>query len=157
MHPIGSFYTSEDPTNPSTLFGGTWEQIKDRFIYASGSKTAGTVGGEEKHKLLEAEMPAHAHTRGTMEIRGSSRPLIRSGGHPLIIDTTWGALFNEYPDSLGYEVEKPVANTNTKYKGTWLSFQASRNWTGETSYEGGDQAHNNMPPYIVAYIWKRIA
>ena len=26
---------------------------------------------------------------------------------------------------------------------------------GYTSYEGGDQAHNNMPPYVVYYCWER--
>ena len=24
-------------------------------------------------------------------------------------------------------------------------------------YEGGDQPHNNMPPYLVVYCWKRTA
>lgn len=27
----------------------------------------------------------------------------------------------------------------------------------QTNYTGGGQAHNNMPPYIVKYIWERIA
>ena len=26
-----------------------------------------------------------------------------------------------------------------------------------TNYAGGSQPHNNMPPYLVVYIWKRLA
>lgn len=26
-----------------------------------------------------------------------------------------------------------------------------------TDYAGGDQPHNNMPPYLAVYMWKRIA
>lgn len=59
MHPIGSYYISDDNKNPETIFGGTWQKITDRFLYASGSKAVGNVGGEESHILIEAEMPAH--------------------------------------------------------------------------------------------------
>ena len=30
-------------------------------------------------------------------------------------------------------------------------------WSGRTASAGGNQAHNNMPPYISVYIWKRTA
>ena len=26
-----------------------------------------------------------------------------------------------------------------------------------TAYKGGDQAHNNMPPYLVVYMWRRLS
>lgn len=37
VYPIGSIYMSISPTEPSTLFGGTWTQIKDAFLFANGN------------------------------------------------------------------------------------------------------------------------
>ena len=34
IYPVGSIYMSVSNTSPETLFGGTWEQIKDRFLLA---------------------------------------------------------------------------------------------------------------------------
>ena len=51
-----------EDTRPAQLFGGTWEQLKDRFLLAAGdSYAAGTTGGEAEHTLTEAEMPRHRH------------------------------------------------------------------------------------------------
>ena len=43
-----------------------------------------------------------------------------------------------------------------------FGYPASANATGEgisyaTDPDGGSQPHNNMPPYLAANIWKRIA
>ena len=36
-------------------------------------------------------------------------------------------------------------------------YNGNRNIYGsETRYTGGDQPHNNMPPYLAVYVWKRI-
>lgn len=52
-HPVGSYYWSSENTNPSRLFGGTWERVKDRFVYALGdSGSAGDTGGSTTHKHL---------------------------------------------------------------------------------------------------------
>lgn len=40
IYPVGSYYMSSDSANPSTKFGGTWEQITDRMIMAAGSTYA---------------------------------------------------------------------------------------------------------------------
>ena len=62
IYPIGAIYLSVSATNPATLFGGKWEQIKDRFLLAAGDTYAiGTTGGEATHKLTVNEMPSHAH------------------------------------------------------------------------------------------------
>lgn len=61
-HPIGSLYWSKEPTDPSQLFGGTWQRVKDVFILAAGDTYAvGATGGEAEHTLTVEEMPSHTH------------------------------------------------------------------------------------------------
>lgn len=60
--PVGSVYLSAMETSPQTLFGGTWEQIKDVFLLAAGdSYPLGSTGGEAQHALTAAELPQHTH------------------------------------------------------------------------------------------------
>ena len=62
VYPVGAIYMSVSSTSPAILFGGTWEQIQNRFLLAAGSSyTAGNTGGEATHKLTANEMPAHSH------------------------------------------------------------------------------------------------
>ena len=63
VYPVGSIYWSSNNTNPGTLFGGTWTQIKDRFILAAGdSYTNGVTGGASTVTLSVSNMPSHNHT-----------------------------------------------------------------------------------------------
>lgn len=51
IYPVGSIYLSVNNTDPSTLFGGTWEQIKDQFLLSAGDTYAGgSTGGSSTHK-----------------------------------------------------------------------------------------------------------
>ena len=67
IYPVGSVYISTNSANPATLFGGTWEQIKGRFLVGCGSNgvdlyiEAGQTGGEATHTLTVDEMPRHNH------------------------------------------------------------------------------------------------
>lgn len=64
IYPVGSLYWSANSTNPSTLFGGTWVQIKDKFILACGDtyKTVGATGGASSVTLSVDNMPSHDHS-----------------------------------------------------------------------------------------------
>ena len=54
MYPIGSIYMSVNETDPSTIFGGQWEQVKDKFLLACGDTYQnGTTGGEATHILMK--------------------------------------------------------------------------------------------------------
>lgn len=120
IYPVGSVYISINNTNPQNLFGGVWEQIKDRFLLACGDTYSnGSTGGEATHVLTENEMPRHSH-------QAKNKYLVNGDAG------TACAL----PSNDG------VSTTD--------------NWT-EISQTGGGQPHNNMPPYLAVFIWKRTA
>lgn len=122
VYPVGAIYMSVNDTTPASFLGGTWEQLQDRFLLASGNTyTAGTTGGEATHKLTINEMPKHTH-----KIEGQKN------------------------DSTGYH-----------HKGSQVGHpgitEGGNYWSKETTATGGGQAHNNMPPYLVVFMWKRTA
>lgn len=117
IYPVGSIYMSVNSTNPQTLFGGTWQRIQGRFLFAADSAhAAGTTGGEETHKLTVEEMPRHSHK---------------------------------------YEGTFNISNSNGNYSAVGSSFTTPR--TLSVGNTGGDKPHNNMPPYLSVYVWKRTA
>lgn len=65
VYPIGAIYISVVNTSPATLFGGTWEQIKDTFLLSAGTNhEAGTTGGSATVTLETANLPSHTHSVG---------------------------------------------------------------------------------------------
>ena len=130
VYPVGAIYMSVNSTNPGNLFGGKWEQIKDRFLLAAGdSYAAGSTGGEASHTLSVEEMPPHSHSE-FFNISGVGR--VTAGGGSIS-----GTEF--------YEILKSASQGRASGGATY------------TSYAGGGAAHNNMPPYLTVYMWKRIA
>lgn len=124
IHPVGSIYWSTNTTSPETLFGGTWEQIKDTFILAAGdSYSAGSTGGEANHTLTIDELPSHRHY------------------------LKYGNVYIGYLNSNAAQ-----SNNQALYK-----YNVSREDALYGEDMGGNQPHNNMPPYLVAYCWKRTA
>ena len=60
FYPVGTIYTSTVNRNPAGMFGGTWTQIVNRFLYATAGASKQT-GGEETHTLTTNEIPQHTH------------------------------------------------------------------------------------------------
>lgn len=168
LYPVGSIYMNVNNVDPSAIFGGSWERMPSgRMLVNSGDGfNLNEVGGEKEHRLTEDELASHnhgggemagghTHARGTMEITGDFVGALQSdfdyGVH--------GAFYHERHDLVG-----PASNKGDGRQRVW--FKASRNWTGETSESGAhthnflpsgkNQPHNNMPPYIVVNMWKRI-
>ena len=140
VYPVGSIYMNVNSTNPGTLFGGTWEQIQGRFLLGmSSSYPAGSQGGEATHKLTTSEIPNHGHYLGQMG--NSSRMLPTTHA---INDPSHEQYVTEV-ESSGSAYLKPTV--------TWGGYLIAGTLV-DTPY---DQPHNNMPPYLSVYIWKRTA
>ena len=47
-YPIGAIYISALSTSPASLFGGTWQQLQSRYLYATGnSQNTGAAVGKD--------------------------------------------------------------------------------------------------------------
>lgn len=122
FYPVGSIYMNLNLIDPSLIFGGTWERLKDTFLLGAGDTyEAGTTGGEAEHTLTVEETPSHDHNLWKL-------PLVDSYGGG---ETAQGYTL----PSLSAKNAQRIVSMPT----------------------GGDLPHNNMPPYLTVYIWKRIA
>ncbi len=138
LMPVGKYYISGDSTSPAELFGGTWERLKDRFLLAAGNVyTAGSTGGEATHKLTVSEMPSHKHTMN--QNKESETGYIPRGGDAA---------------SIGIHTDSDNA---MNIGGTFTDRGANSTTNAVINSTGGGQAHNNMPPYLAVYMWKRVA
>lgn len=142
IYPIGSVYTNAtNSTNPGTLLGfGTWVQFAaGRMMLGFGQGTdtrgdtvnfnsVGDTSGEYQHVLTIGEMPAHDHISNRNDFDTFNGLVIkRSSG----VNSTGGT------DTTPGEIDCTQKAL--------------------PEIEGNNEAHNNMPPYIVVYMWKRTA
>lgn len=124
VYPIGSLYMSVSAAEPNTLFGGTWERLKDRFLLAAGDTyAAGATGGEAAHTLTVEEMPIHSHSLSDTIDKNDIK-------------------LGYYTGDTNYALSKRAADYDYNIR---------------TNTNGGGAAHNNMPPYLTVYMWKRTA
>lgn len=132
MYPVGAIYTSTVETSPAALFGGTWESIGGRFLLgADGTYPAGSTGGEAECSLEMENLPSDPI--GITAFNASPD----SGFSTANYAVSTLQVHEYYPNGFG----TGVAN------GTYLSMISI----------GQDAPHNNMPPYLSVYMWKRTA
>ena len=92
-----------------------------------------------------------------MEIEGTWTTSWNSAVHGFHGLSCTGAFYRKTDTSKPGRItsEDSLASNSTTNGMPW--FRASGGWTGETSSVGENEAHNNMPPYLSVYVWKRTA
>lgn len=97
------------------------------MLGADSTYSAGSTGGEVTHKLTSNEIPSHYHNAYLLGLGGS------------VDAPAFYAVLNQSAYTYNYANTTP----NTLDAAT-------------TAKTGGGAAHNNMPPYLAVYMWKRV-
>jgi len=137
--PIGAVFLSVVATSPVTMLGyGAWTQFgQGRMLVGVNPgepefAAPEQIGGEKAHTLTEGELPSHNHDGW-------------DGGH--VHKGYWGETEN-------MQTAVPPSG--------WVASGTSPVWTDigyadvHVGHRGGGAAHNNLPPYITVYMWKRV-
>ena len=161
LYPVGSVYISFSATDPSTLFGGTWQRLKDTFLLVNGDTyAADTTGGSATKTITVNNMPAHNHTvsssgnhthsssyvsvstagnhtheRGTMNIKGTFSGVGNAATGEAA--TLTGAFYRVNSSA---HPSQGVVIANSGERDDYFGFDASKNWTGATKSNGN---HNH--------------
>lgn len=135
VYPVGSYYWSSNYISPEELFGGKWVQIRGRFLFSADDQHyVGSEGGEESHVLTINEMPKHSHQEkfdGTINVEQ-------------IFDSRNKCPF--YKNKLYNLINGNNDNDDNIFLGFYNEY---------TEDCGSNCAHNNMPPFLTAYCWRR--
>ena len=146
IYPVGSIYTSVNNVSPEILFGGKWERFSRGRTLIGVDETdtnfdqALITGGEKTHILTEDELPKIS---GSAQVSNS---LVSQGAYSDFVSSAWG------------NMSATQGNTTENYtSGSGLTSRSAKMKRTITFKFGNDQPHNNMPPYITVFIWKRIS
>lgn len=159
IYPVGSIYMSVNQTNPSILFGGSWEQIQNRFLIGAGDNysinslggqssvisesSTGITGGPSTNTsgstvLTLNQIPSHQHNIQGFNNSGSS--------------VSWTDRAVTYGSTaVGYNV-----GVRTNYQGGGAGHTHT---LSSHTHSLDPHAHSvaTMPPYLAVGMWKRTA
>lgn len=132
-YPVGSVYMSFNETSPAKLFGGTWVEICDENnewfpLFTPTNSAGGFVAGE---------------TGGEAEVKLTVNQIPRHS-HDIGVTTSAAEMPSKGLSSVAFADNGAFADR--------LCVAGKITPTGNT---GGSQAHNNIPPYIRVYAWRR--
>jgi microcystin-dependent protein len=158
--PVGSVYIAVDSTSPATRFGGgTWQAFgAGRMLVGLDSgdadfDTAEETGGAKTVTLTAAQsgLPQHTHTQNAHNHTQDAHThqfLPRSGTTGSVSSIVTGTL----------DTSSTISGANQPHiQSATATNQAATAVNQNAGPTDASQAHSNVPPYIVVYMWKRTA
>lgn len=141
IYPIGSIYTTtKENNNPATLFGGTWTNIKDVFLYAADPSNPPTnlTGGSSTHN--------HNYKMRYSIMNDNIAAVYQHAS------TNGGILTYDYANNTWTDGSR-VGDSPGVYSTRDNEF--NQNWILENT--GTTSIDSNLPPYRVVYVYERTA
>lgn len=130
VYPVGAIYMSVTDTNPNVVFGGTWEQIKDKFLLSCGDTYAnGATGGNINH--------THGLSNGYAMLH-------------LPVDSNYKNLYVN-------TISTPTWTDTYKVAVNGARVTCSTQNTTGVKLGGNSNSASTLPPYLAVYVWKRTA
>lgn len=167
IYPVGAIYLSAVSTSPASLFGGTWEQMKDRFLLGAGSGyAAGATGGAATVNITPkgtnagtaitaAQMPKHRHQTRIWNNGGTKGPAKTTTNYGAgVTNATYGAMYGngDWQNNTTFNVAQ-----NGYGDQNGITDIAGNGATHTHTFSGTTQSVDNMPPYLAVYMWKRVS
>lgn len=130
-YPVGSIYLSVIDTNPSIWFDGTWELI------AKGCTLVGV-------NTDDADFNEAKKIGGEKKHKLTESEMAKHRHYMSVYSPNW--------------TDEQVVESNNAQWGSWGKKGVRYAYFADNKcFTGGDQPHNNMPPYFTCYIWCRVA
>lgn len=129
IYPVGAVYITYDNNNPGNFLGGTWEQFgQGRTLIGEGTGNDGSTSMTFTANNTGGE---YKHKLTVDEMPSHSHKLYARGGQ--------------------------TAQTSSPFAANKPILQGSNSYGFDVSKAGGDGYHNNIPPYITVFFWRRTA
>ena len=157
IYPIGSIYMSVNNINPNVLFGGRWEQLKDKFLLGDGDVYEnGSTGGSADAVVVKHNhtQNPHNHTQNAhSHSPGSDRSFMTAP-----TGSGWNEVAGSNVSGSGYHyvATSDKKNYNVYVAGSGNATATNKEATATNKEAGEDGTGKNMPPYLTVYMWKRI-
>lgn len=165
VHPVGSIWETTTTDDPNVLWAGTtWVKMDaGRVLVSAGTYTEngttytynlGDKGGEAKHQITIEELTKHNHNIliSTASITGDLNANDDNMGLFSCNNSSASGCISVRTN--GYPHTGRGSNGNC-----WqhLHIDVSHSHSASASNTGGNQPHENRPPYMVINRWKRTA